>query len=680
MNGRLARGIEAFNAGRHAEAARLFRAAIAAGEDAASARGFLAHALDASGRTMEAVRLLSRLSPSAGLADVAVRALAREDGPAPRALLRALAPLLRRRDVRDAAVRALVGRGQGAGSARRWKEAEPPLRLALGLSPRDAGASLWLGRVLAASGRLAEAARLLRAAGDAAREDLLGVELELARAESNPGRAKARLRAAARLSPSDPRPREALAALDAAQARAALAAGNWARAERLLRARGRNPAALASALAARAWDDAARGRAAAGQARLREADALDPARAASRARLLAALDARSREHRRGPDDGEEALYRLKLREQRCRLTGELVRREGLLRAIARAASPESPERFKALMNLRRYPQALALAERVLDAGATQADAWAFSNPWDWEDWTSRDARMRGILRDLERRLAGRPGPWLDFYRGILGQETGLAAFARLARRPRARYAWMLTMAGRCALVEGRLSEAESWLRGARSAEPPEWRARACSRKSSSCAAARRPPRRRWTRPRRSRRRATPGSCSPGAAPSTCGAGTTPRPCAVSTRPARSAPRTPGAGAAPPCCCSAGPRRRSPRSTRPSPFTPATLRPSCGAPRPSCGSGGPPRRSRISAAPRRACGRRSCAVWPRTRRRRWPPCPPRSRPGSRSRGPARRALEAALALARGWRREEYGQALWLSRPPLRRRRAFASMAP
>lgn len=529
------RGVDHFNAGRHDRAIRCFRKALACGGRAPETSLFLAHALDSAGRAREAARVLGALlrkrpghvPASLALAGILNRSLG-EAWP-----LRASAAL-RSRDprVRKALAAILRSYAEAAVAAGRWTEAEDILRRAPeGVARADLAAALAArARAELRVGRPAEAEKTFRRAAaldpaDASiRRDLLDVRR--ARAAAGQERAKAALaarraakaekirrlsargtvaasRAALRLAPCDPDLRKALA--EALSAR-----GDLRRALRLLpgdarirralvedlRARARTlppPAAgralrealrlepgdaearreLAEALRARAWAHESAGRLAAAEALLREASVLDPA-AAELARTLAGT-LRERERAGAPGSIEE----LRLRDKLERVEGKLSAREKTLERILEAAPKRSIDRFKALMNLRRYDEAVAEAELILDDSASQAEAWGLSNPWDWEEWTSRTSRQRQLVRDLKRRLAAPARrPWLQFYRVVLRDPGGLDDFDRAGDIPRDRYGWMYLMAGRICLIEGSVPKAARWLTIAAERLPPDWRANA----------------------------------------------------------------------------------------------------------------------------------------------------------------------------------------------------------
>lgn len=151
------------------------------------------------------------------------------------------------------------------------------------------------------------------------------------------------------------------------------------------------------------------------------------------------------------------------------------------RLLARAVSLDRgglrpADRFRALMKLGEFRGAVEQAEAILDAGATLSDTRIFWDPWEWDDRRPRGDRRAAVGR-LERALAGSKGPWLDFYRAELLGPEGLDSYARLAEHPRERYGWMYAKAGLAALCAGRFELAVERLEAAGRSSPADWRAR-----------------------------------------------------------------------------------------------------------------------------------------------------------------------------------------------------------
>jgi tetratricopeptide (TPR) repeat protein len=133
------------------------------------------------------------------------------------------------------------------------------------------------------------------------------------------------------------------------------------------------------------------------------------------------------------------------------------------------------EKFAALMKLGRHKAAIAAAERLLDGRPGLADIRALRDPWDWDDRPLGD-RKRELLK-LERALGKAGGPWLPYYRADLRGPEELRQFEKLKALPKRRYGWMFAKAGLATLCAGRFPEAESWLRGALAYKTVDWRTR-----------------------------------------------------------------------------------------------------------------------------------------------------------------------------------------------------------
>lgn len=134
------------------------------------------------------------------------------------------------------------------------------------------------------------------------------------------------------------------------------------------------------------------------------------------------------------------------------------------------------EVFAGLMKLGRYKAAIAAAERLLDGRPSLADLRALRDPWEWDDRPLAERRRE--VAKLERAL----GPaacraWGPYYRADLRGPEELRQFSKLAALPERRYGWMHAKAGLAALCAGRFPEAERWLRGALSYKTADWRTR-----------------------------------------------------------------------------------------------------------------------------------------------------------------------------------------------------------
>lgn len=439
MDDRIRRGIAHFNAGRFDAALLCFRAAIAGGDRGPQTRGLLAHALDASGRPAESAA----------------------------EFLSVLADFPRRPPAYDGLAGLILRRGPlpGAGAA---------LRGALALkTPRT----------------LRLCARAWQASGDL-------------------DAAEAALRKAVRLAPRDKESRRLLLDLLRARAQAGLAAGELDAAEKALRRalsvlpRDRGARAeLSAVLRRRAQARLAAGELGAAEKMLRRALTLDPRDGASRALRAEALRLRVRSlqsagRRREAEAVSRRILKLDPLDARARLSrGEVLylsgrRSEGralLSRAVRLDRGTLAPfERFKALMKLGRGREAVAVAERLLDGKPALADLRAFWDPWEWDERLPRAAR-RDELRKLERSLGGRaPGPWLHYYRADLTGPEGLSQFEMLAAYPAERYGWMYFKAATAALLASRFSLAASWFQIALKHEPMDWRARAFLAEACLC--------------------------------------------------------------------------------------------------------------------------------------------------------------------------------------------------
>lgn len=462
------RGLAAAGEGDWGAAERWLRRAAALGADVgaelAQVRGETANALRregladlAAGRLKEAeaaLRKALRLAPEdpAGreaLADVlrakAERARLGRIEAARRAAQRASARRERRRAAERAQREAAERRARRAFAAKNWAAALAALRRlrALGADVESQLASVRCeqGRAALAEGRLARAERLLRSALPGSSEVLASALQARARdavARDELGEAARLLEEAVRLSPAD----------------------------------GAARAALARALRRLSWRALLEGRPASARAHALGARRLDPASARDASAAARALRRRLEDaSRRG-----QALEALSWRERLEAVEADFAGRERTLRTLAREAPAASPERFAALMNLRRYGAALAVAERLLDRGPGHREYWSLANPWSWEDWSVREAGMAELARDLAKRIpAAARRPWLSFYRVALSAPGALDAFSP-PTEGQGRYGWMCLMAGRMALVEGRLPLAKRLLTVASARRPAEWRA------------------------------------------------------------------------------------------------------------------------------------------------------------------------------------------------------------
>lgn len=151
----------------------------------------------------------------------------------------------------------------------------------------------------------------------------------------------------------------------------------------------------------------------------------------------------------------------------------------LSRANLSTAPISRLDRFRSLMKLGRYKQAIAEAEKILDEGPTLDDIRTFWDPWEWDDRRPRSDRLKA-LKKLERALGKRArSPWLHYYRAeLVGPEKGMAHFSALAGFPAKRYGWMFSKAGLAAHCAARFDVAARWFKIALRSKPADWRTNA----------------------------------------------------------------------------------------------------------------------------------------------------------------------------------------------------------
>ncbi len=180
----------------------------------------------------------------------------------------------------------------------------------------------------------------------------------------------------------------------------------------------------------------------------------------------------------------DACWSLHLRVQRALDAGrpasadELRRR--LLKLSARIPGGGTPERvaveslrYTALMESGRYADAFRMAESILDAGLVLRQLRFLGEPWDPEHAQRRTGARAAALERMAARGLG--GPWPEFYAAQL-REDGERTARMVAFLRRARYSWMLYYAAKSCIV-GDPSAALSFLRRSLRARPVEWRAR-----------------------------------------------------------------------------------------------------------------------------------------------------------------------------------------------------------
>jgi tetratricopeptide (TPR) repeat protein len=222
---------------------------------------------------------------------------------------------------------------------------------------------------------------------------------------------------------------------------------------------------------------------------LREALALKPRRDAARLKALEVLRSCGLSHLLGGRlDEAERVFRGLLKDdsrdaRAClslaavmRARARPVEERRLLSRALRLERGELPraDRFRALMKLGRHKEAVAAAERILDEGPSVNDLRVFWDPWEWDDRLPRSDRLKELKR-LERALGRKPSPWLHYYRAELLGPDGAAEFQPIAAFPRARYGWMFAKAGLSAHCGARFEQAVAWFKLALEAKPADWR-------------------------------------------------------------------------------------------------------------------------------------------------------------------------------------------------------------
>lgn len=140
----------------------------------------------------------------------------------------------------------------------------------------------------------------------------------------------------------------------------------------------------------------------------------------------------------------------------------------LRKALAGRLEPR--DRFRALMRLGRYAQAWRTAEKLLDAGARLEDLRAFWDPWEKDNRPDPSA-PQADLRELARAPRG---PWRALYLGIVGGASGLDSFDEIPSDPR--YRWMHYGAALELLLACRFARAEKAFRTALEHPGMDWRA------------------------------------------------------------------------------------------------------------------------------------------------------------------------------------------------------------
>lgn len=144
-------------------------------------------------------------------------------------------------------------------------------------------------------------------------------------------------------------------------------------------------------------------------------------------------------------------------------------RAALRKALAGRLSPR--DRFRVLVRLGRYAPAWRLGEQILDAGAPSLeDLRAFWDPWEKDNRPDPSA-PQADLRELAR---APKGPWRALYLGVVAGAAGLDSFDEIPASPR--YLWMHYGAALELLLACRFARAESAFRAALGHPGMDWRA------------------------------------------------------------------------------------------------------------------------------------------------------------------------------------------------------------
>lgn len=119
-----------------------------------------------------------------------------------------------------------------------------------------------------------------------------------------------------------------------------------------------------------------------------------------------------------------------------------------------------------------FRRAFAVGERILDAGLTLPAMRLFWDPWEGEraDGAAQTRRIQALNR-LAR--APTPRPWPHYYLGSLTLDASEAE--PVCRFPSARYGWMQAKAGWLHLRQGSFHKAAALLKTALSVRPSDWR-------------------------------------------------------------------------------------------------------------------------------------------------------------------------------------------------------------
>ncbi len=436
-------GYGRFNAGKFPEALACFRRAQILGDRRPQTRIFEAHCLHALGRTEAAIRRLHALCRAPGASAPAFLELAR---------------MLRQRGRHESALpifkRAASARGAGPAVIREWADCLKTAARACGARGRHDRQARYLEQALA----------LVPSDGQG-RTELAAARLAAARRARGRGDWKGALaaaRSAGALEDGEDAGRKEAGDILLALSRRAIAAGRRAQARKFLEASlSEYPAgeearrALTAFFRQEGVREQAGGRWDRAEAALRAALALDPWRLEVRRELAAVLDGRALIlEGRGRWDAARSLRRS---------SGELCPRPG----------SERTDLFRQWMRDGRFPEAFAEAEKILNEGPSLAEIRVLLIPWTREEAAQKGAAWLAALDGLKA-----PEPWLHLYRGTLRPgKSGLADLRRLDRWTGPRYGWMQFRAGQNFLCQGEFPEARRRLERALKFPPVDWRIR-----------------------------------------------------------------------------------------------------------------------------------------------------------------------------------------------------------
>ncbi|MFI5361196.1 MAG: tetratricopeptide repeat protein [Elusimicrobiota bacterium] len=190
-------------------------------------------------------------------------------------------------------------------------------------------------------------------------------------------------------------------------------------------------------------------------------------------------------------DPASGLFQLQLRSAEVfAAQGRLAEMRGVLKkalpAVSRPATLfERIERFKLLIALTRYPEAIGEAERILDAESSHRTIEILKFPWNSVVFARPESRSaleidRRVLRGLIER--GRAAPWAHYYLSQLTDKADpehAACLRAVARATPRRYGWMWREVAVLRLEQYEYAGAiEAFQISARSTTPGLWRSHA----------------------------------------------------------------------------------------------------------------------------------------------------------------------------------------------------------